>query len=208
MTQLVEWLDQHNVSIATVVGTVAILVVALLITLIINRLLQQWLSLLQSRLPLTAEINQIIRRIVVAALWAVTVFIVLDVWGVGLGGVWTVLISAITVIGVGFLATWAMISNFTASFFLVLWRPFHLGQTIEVLPENLKGRVADRNLMFTTLLHEESGAVLHIPNNFFFQKVFRVSGDAGTSAPRWRRHDEVAPLAPEMGAPGNDSQRQ
>ena len=69
-----------------------------------------------------------------------------------------------------------MTSNFTASFFLVLWRPFHVGQTVEVLPENLKGRVVGRNLMFTTL-SEDSGSVLQIPNSLFFQKIFRVSDD-------------------------------
>ena len=106
---------------------------------------------------------------VVAVLWIFTAFAVLNVWGVGLGGVWAVLVSAITVIGVGFLATWAMISNFTASFFLVLWRPFQFGQTVEILPENLKGQVTDRNLMFTTL-REESGTVLQIPNNLFSER--------------------------------------
>jgi small-conductance mechanosensitive channel len=73
-----------------------------------------------------------------------------------------------------------MISNFTASFFLVLWRPFQVGQTVEIFPENLKGRVVYRNLMFTTL-SEESGSMLQIPNNLFFQKVFRVSSDVPVS---------------------------
>ena len=77
---------------------------------------------------------------------------------------------------------------FTASFFLTLWRPFHLGQTIEIIPENLSGRVSDRNLMFTTL-REESGSILQIPNNLFFQKPFRVSGETASS---WlNSHKEV-----------------
>ena len=44
-----------------------------------------------------------------------------------------------------------------------------------MLPENVKGRVIDRNLMFTAL-REESGSVIQIPNNLFFQKMFRVVG--------------------------------
>jgi len=196
MTQIIDWLNQHNISVATVAGTVAILIVAALVIFAVNRLLQRWLTYLQGRLHLTFEANLIVRRIVVIASWAVTGFIIPNVWGVGLSGVWAVLISAVTVVGVGFLATWAMISNLTASFFLVLWRPFHVGQIVEVLPENLKGRVTDRNLMFTTL-REESGAGLQIPNNFFFQKVFRVSGEAAVSA-GLREYGEIAPLAPEI----------
>src|SRR6516162_592536 len=133
MTQVAEWLDHHHIDVVTIVGTAAILIVAAIIILVLSRLLQLWLSYLQGRLHLTDETNLTIGRIVVAVLWIFTAFAVLNVWGVGLGGVWAVLVSAITVIGVGFPATWAMISNFTASFFLALWRPFYFGQTVEIL---------------------------------------------------------------------------
>src|SRR5262249_60057600 len=147
---------------------------------------------LTSPLHLTDKTNFIISRVITAVLWILTVFILFNVWGIGLGGVWAILVSIITIIGVGFIATWAMTSNFTASFFLVLWRPFHVGQTVEVLPENLKGRVVGRNLMFTTL-SEESGSVLQIPNSLFFQKVFRVSSDLPAATTNPREHGDSAP---------------
>jgi small-conductance mechanosensitive channel len=50
----------------------------------------------------------------------------------------------------------------------------------EILPENLKGRVTKINLMFTTL-REDSGNELQVPNNFFFQKMFRVGDQPGDS---------------------------
>jgi len=180
MTQIIEWLNQHNISAAKAIGTVAILILASIVIPRLSTSLKQWLIHLQSRLNLTNKTNSIINRVTIAVLWTLIVFIVLDVWGIGLGGVWAVLVGAVTIIGVGFIATWAMTSNFTASFFLVLWRPFRVGQTVEILPENLKGRVVDRNLMFTTL-SEDSGSVLQIPNSLFFQKIFRVSGDQKTS---------------------------
>jgi len=180
MTQIIEWLNQYNINAAKATGTVAILILASIVIPRLSTSLKQWLIHLQSRLNLTNKTNSIINRVTIAVLWTLIVFIVLDVWGIGLGGVWAVLVGAVTIIGVGFIATWAMTSNFTASFFLVLWRPFHVGQTVEILPENLKGRVVDRNLMFTTL-SEDSGSVLQIPNSLFFQKIFRVSGDQKTS---------------------------
>ena len=97
----------------------------------------------------------------------------LDLSGANLAGLWTPLISGAAIIGVGFfLAVWTMVSNITASLFLTIWRPFHLGATVELLPENLKGTVIDRNMMFTAVRDEE-GNILQIPNNLFFQKVFR-----------------------------------
>ena len=106
--------------------------------------------------------------------------ITLSLWGVSVGGLWTFLVSVITLIGVGFLATWTMVSNLTANFFLTVWRPFHIGEPVTLLPEQLMGRVVDRNLMFT-MLREPDGATLMIPNNLFFQKAFRVGGDIGSA---------------------------
>ena len=171
MTQITEWLSQHGIN---VVGTVVILIAASIITLLVRRLLRRSLTHLQGRLSLTYETNLIIGRVITAILWILAIFIILNIWGIGLGGVWTVLVSVITLLGVAFLATWSIVSNFMASFFLVLWRPFQFGQTVEIFTENVKGRVTDQNLLFTTL-REESGNILQIPNNFFFQKMFRVS---------------------------------
>jgi len=180
MIQIIKWLNQHNINAVKTIGSVALLLLASIVIPRLSRSLKQWLIHLESRLNVTGKTNSIINRVIVAALWTLTVFIVLDIWGIGLGGVWAVLVGVVTIIGVGFIATWAMTSNFTASFFLVLWRPFHVGQTVEIFPENLKGRVVARNLMFTTL-SEDSGSVLQIPNSLFFQKIFRVSGDQKTS---------------------------
>jgi small-conductance mechanosensitive channel len=172
MSAIVEWLSQHNISFLAIVMT-ATFMIAAAITI---RLLRQWLTYLQVRFHLTDETTFLIARVMTGGLWLIAIAVILNVWGVSLGGLWTVLVSTVTIIGVGFLATWTMISNFTASLFLTLWRPFHLGQTVEMLPEKLGGRVTERNLMFTTL-REESGSVLQIPNNLFFQKLFRVSGE-------------------------------
>jgi small-conductance mechanosensitive channel len=198
MTQIFAWLDQHHINALTVVDTIAVLVLASIIILVLSRLLRRWLTYLQTRLHVTDETNLIISRSVTVVLWILTVFMILNLWGVGLGGVWALLVSVVTVIGVGFLATWTMISNFTANFFLMLWRPFHFGETVEILPENLKGRVTYRNLMFTTL-REESGNVLWIPNNLFFQKIFRVGGHAAVATAKLPERDDSAPLASEMG---------
>ena len=191
MTQIIEWLNQHNINVVNAISTLAILLLASITIPTLNRFLRQWLINLQSRLHITDKSYFIISRVIAAVLWTLTVFIVLNVWGIGLGGVWAILVSVITIIGVGFIATWAMTSNFTASFFLVLWRPFHVGQTVEVLPENLKGRVVGRNLMFTTL-SEDSGSVLQIPNSLFFQKMFRVSNDVPVPTVDPRDHSDSA----------------
>lgn len=179
MTQITDWLTHHNINVPAVIATVAVLAVAWIAVFIMRQLLGKWFAHLRGRVDLTYETTLTISRAITGFLWVLTIFVILNVWGVSIGGAWAVLVSVITVVGVGFLATWTLISNFTASFFLMLWRPFQYGQTVELLPEELRGRVTDRNLMFTTL-REDSGSVLQIPNNLFFQKMFRVSGHAAS----------------------------
>lgn len=164
----------HNLSIGALAATTLILVAAAIASLYVNRALRRSLLTIQPRLRLHSEAMVHLARALSTLLWLCAGLLILDVWGVSVTGLWTVLASAAAVIGVGFLAVWTMISNITASLFIGIWHPFHLGDTVQVLPENLSGRVVDRNLMFT-VLREPTGATLQIPNNLFFQKIFRVS---------------------------------
>jgi small-conductance mechanosensitive channel len=171
--QVLKWLDQHNVNLTTVSITVGLLAAAFGAMILINRMLRSWLRLLETRISLPHETVLTITRVISSLLWLITALIILDIWGVGLGGIWTLLVSVATVVGVGFLATWTIVSNVTASFFISVWRPFYIGDVVQVMPENLKGRVIDRNLMYTAL-RDDDGSVIQVPNNLFFQKMFRV----------------------------------
>ena len=70
---------------------------------------------------------------------------------------------------------------------------------MEILPEKLAGRVVDRNLMFV-VLREDDGAALQIPNNLFFQKVFRVT--EGSNRPRLETPEPHAGVSREHALPG------
>jgi small-conductance mechanosensitive channel len=192
MDQIALWLDLHHISIGAILATITVVAGASIVIFLLNRLLRHWLIGIGPQLHLAYETVLIATRVLNSTLWVITALLLLDIWGVGIGGLWTLLVSITTVIGVGFLATWTMVSNFTASFFLALWRPFHLGQTVEVIPENLKGRVIDRNLMFTTL-REDSGSIIEIPNNLFFQKMFRVIDNSKQSP--FELRDETASVS-------------
>jgi len=180
MDNILGWLKHYSVSFEIVLATVVLLIAASAVILVLNRWMLRSLQRFEQRLSLPYETLVSAARLVTGLLWLITAMLVLSLWGVSVSGLWTLLVSAAAVIGVGFLAVWTMISNVTASLFITIWRPFHLGHTVELLPENLKGRVVDRNMMYT-IIREEGGALLHVPNNLFFQKMFRVSGSAELS---------------------------
>jgi small-conductance mechanosensitive channel len=174
MQQLQTWIHPSNFDSETILAAAAIVAAAWVLIVLVNRLLRRVSWRVAQRLHMSYEASLTIARGVTGIVWIVAAMALLNLWGVNLAGLWTVLISGAAVIGVGFLAVWTMVSNITASLFLTFWRPFHLGATVELLPENLKGRVIDRNMMFTAV-RDEAGNILQIPNNLFFQKVFRVS---------------------------------
>jgi small-conductance mechanosensitive channel len=134
------------------------------------------LKRIEVQIPVPIETALAVTRIIAGAFWLVTAVVILQIWGISVGGLWALLASAAaTVVGLSFLATWTMVSNSAASLSITIWRPFHLGDIVEVLPEATKGRVVDRNLMFV-VLREPSGNLIQIPNNLFLQKMFKVSG--------------------------------
>jgi len=175
LNEIVSWMEQHHISLIPVLGTVGLLIAAIALSHAVRSVLQDSLGRVMTRLRLPYETALTITRVLTGTVWILSAALILEVWGISVVGLWTLLVSAATVIGVGFLATWTMVSNITASFFIAIWRPFRLGDTVEILPENLKGRVIDSNLMFLTV-RDSSASVIHIPNNLFFQKMFRVTG--------------------------------
>jgi small-conductance mechanosensitive channel len=195
MEPIAAWIAQH-LNATAVLATVMVLIVAVLAILVLNRLARRWLGIAGARLNLPHLPVPAITRIIAAAVWVIAAMVILDIWGISLGGLWTLLVSVAAIIGVGFLATWAMISNVTASVLIAVLRPFRLGQTVELLPEKLRGRVVDRDLMFTTL-REDNGSVLQVPNNLFFQKVFRVEGDGSQPIGALER-DETSAAQPPL----------
>jgi small-conductance mechanosensitive channel len=191
--QLAAWMTGYGIRLE-VIATLVILIAAAIGILSFNRLLRRLLLRIDPRFRPPYETVALLPQVVSSVLWLCVGLVLLDIWGIGVTGLWTFLVSAITLIGVGFLATWTMVSNVTASLFLTIWHPFHVGEAVEILPESLKGRVIDRNLMFA-VLREERGTILHVPNNFFFQKVFRVTAENSRYMFEFLEHRDRAPTS-------------
>jgi small-conductance mechanosensitive channel len=169
-------LERFSANLAPILTTAGVLIVVAVSLFLLNRLLRPQFRRFEALLRLPRKISLRFMRLVAAAVWLIAGLFILEVWGVNVGGLWTFLVSVAAVIGVGFLATWTIVSNITASFFLMVWRPFQFGDTVEIIPENLKGRVIDRNFMYV-FLREDGGALIKVPNNLFFQKIIRVSAN-------------------------------
>ncbi|MFH1602988.1 MAG: mechanosensitive ion channel domain-containing protein [Pseudomonadota bacterium] len=166
-----------------------IVAVALLLSRVLRRLID---TMYKSKhlAPIMARRLQTFRR---WAILVVTVLILMQAVGV-FGNAWALISAGLAAMAIGFVAAWSMLSNATAALLVLTFRPFRVGDIVELVEPSgtaIGGRVVDMNLMYTTLSVQPAEAeqtdapqLLHIPNNLFFQKVLRTrsSHERGSKA--------------------------
>jgi hypothetical protein len=82
-------------------------------------------------------------------------------------------------VAIGFVAVWSVLSNFLCTLVLVIMKPFSVGDEIELPAANVRGRVADMSMIFTTL-ESAPGETVMVPNSTFFQNIFKRRIGAAT----------------------------
>lgn len=109
-------------------------------------------------------------------------FAALLVLGIDLQGLWSTMVGALSLIAIGFVAMWSILSHMLASILIVIFRPFEEGDRVELVGDDpVVGEVTDLNPVYTTL-RTDDGGMLQVPNNLFFQKAVKRQRTA--DAPR------------------------
>ena len=107
------------------------------------------------------------------AVLVIATVLVLGQWGFPIDTLITVLGTIIGLVAIGFVAVWSVLSNLLCAFVLVFFKPFAVGDEIELTGgDGVKGRVIDLSLIFTTLATGPGETIL-VPNNLFFQRIIR-----------------------------------
>lgn len=151
------------------VVAVALLLVAITVTLLLGRghhTRPTRPSFIRRRLGIASEV---VRWVVISGLLLALLFAL----GVDLHGLWSTLLAVLSLVAIGFVAMWSILSHMLASVLIVAFRPFEIGDRVEIVGDDpVLGEVVDLNLVYTTL-RTDDGATLQIPNNLFFQRVLK-----------------------------------
>ncbi len=94
------------------------------------------------------------------------------IWGVNVRDLWVSVAGILAMVAVAFFAVWSLVGNILAGLILYFTTPFRINDTIEVVPDGVKGRVLAINTFYTVILEEDDNYV-NIPNSLFFQKYIR-----------------------------------
>ena len=146
--------------------------IILLVALVIFFALKRVFQILMKRANLPSLMFRPLRLTLRYGVLIVAFGLVLDVWGIKTQTLMTVVGTVLGLVAIGFVAVWSVLSNFLCTFVLILFKPFSIGDELDIPSDSVKGKVVDLTLIFTTLRTPE-GEYVQVPNNMFFQKVFR-----------------------------------
>ena len=127
------------------------------------------LATMERRSSLSTGVMTPIRLVVRHGITLIAALLLISAYGIPVGNFWTFVSTVLGLVAIGFVAVWSVLSNLSATVFLLGLKPFKVGDYIRITGEDVKGEVIDINLMFTTL-KTARGDVFTVPNNQFFQK--------------------------------------
>ena len=150
------------------------------------------LGVLVARNRLSDSVAFSLRRLVRWLAVLVGAMALLESLGV-LGNTWAVLSAVLAMVAIGFVAVWSILSNVLCSLLLLVTRPFRVGDNVELPVLGVGGKVVDFTLLFT-IMEDESGDLIQVPNNMFFQApIRRRKGETTRELDEQLHHD-----APEV----------
>lgn len=156
-------------------GILSIVVGAIVVKFILDRII----TLFANKTNFTRQEIEPARSLITWMVYLAAMVFILQVLGLNISGMWTILSALFAMVAIGFVAMWSVLSNTLCTLIILIFRPFAVGDEIEFPGEPVKGRVIDLNFIYTTL-EAEPGVVIQIPNNLFFQKVLKRRHDASS----------------------------
>lgn len=170
VNELMMWQDAKFIAI----------VLIFLAGILVYAALSRFYSLLFKQEALSESLFRVFKNITKILVFVMVILFSMQQLGVKISAIVASLLTVSAMIAVGFIAVWSVLSNFLCSFLIILFKPFRIGDDIEITElvggSGLRGKVVDFNIMYTSILEhgempEEEKALIRIPNNTFFQKA-------------------------------------
>ena len=152
-----------------IVQKLIVSVALLFFTVVCFQLFKFYARKTQNKLKLQDTRYFAIKRFITFAFTGLFFALLILIWGINLKNLWVSITGVVAMIAVAFFAIWSLISNILAGLIIFFTSPFKINDTIEIKPENIKGKVLAINT-FYTLLMDDGGNHINVPNSLFFQK--------------------------------------
>ncbi len=162
---------------------------ALLVLQFLGHLLKRIAKQTQQRFAIKTSRYFAIKRLITMVTLALSVAALVVIWKVNVKNAWMSITGILALVALAFFAVWSLIGNILAGVIIYFTSPFKIEDTIEVLPDDIRGKVLAINTFYTVLRDEERNYI-NIPNSLLFQKYIKVL-KTDSNAPT--RHSEDSP---------------
>ncbi|MCL5264225.1 MAG: mechanosensitive ion channel family protein [Chloroflexi bacterium] len=174
----IDWQTELTTTIIPVTIKVAVSVVVLLLTLHLAGRARRASQKSLTRTKADPSIVVFIGRLAHIGVLAAGTVIILGIMGIS----WTALLAVVGAISLAIsLAIQDVLKNFVAGLYLLIERPFRVGETIKI--KDFEGKVEDIGIR-TTILRTGDGLQVVVPNAIVFTEVVvNISGEVPTLRP-------------------------
>jgi small-conductance mechanosensitive channel len=117
---------------------------------------------------------KIIKKLVNILLFALSLGLLLFIWGVDQSELIFFISSLLTILGIAFFAQWSIISNITSTLIIFFNHPAKIGDTVAVFDKDypIEGRISDIGVFFVIIKTVDDEKIT-IPSNVFIQKMIK-----------------------------------
>ena len=163
-----EILEQYKLQILETAIVIGIL-------MLLQFVVRKWSMRISKKFHLGLERRRITTRIINLLLLFMGTISIMGIWGLDQKELFLFLTSALTVLGVGFFATWSILCNITSGLLIYFNHPMHIGDHIKIMDKEapVEGTLKDISMFF---MHIEttSGEYVTIPNSIITQKTISI----------------------------------
>ncbi|MDD3374417.1 MAG: mechanosensitive ion channel [Candidatus Omnitrophica bacterium] len=114
----------------------------------------------------------VIKRLIFFVSLIFLLIILIFIWGINIKDLWVSIAGILAMVAVAFFAVWSLVGNILAGVIIYFTTPFKINDTIEIMPDGIKGKVLAINTFYSLIIDEEENYI-NIPNSLFFQKYIR-----------------------------------
>ena len=151
--------------------TLLLFVIMIITSLIIKKAIRKF-SFVRS-----IEINRrkVILNIYYFIVYLISGFVLAIIWGVKFQEFTVFISSVLAVLGIGFFATWSILSNITASFILFFYHPIRIGHRIKIIDKDYDWTGEVKNISaFYFFIVTDTGQNISLPNSLVMQKAIEI----------------------------------
>jgi small-conductance mechanosensitive channel len=152
------------------------------VLMLINFAIRKWSYRISQKFHLGLERRRITTRVVNLLLLLIGAISIMGIWGLDQKELFVFLTSTLTVLGVGFFATWSILSNITSGLLLYFNHPLHIGDHVKIMDKEapVEGTLKDISMFF---MHIETvnGETVTIPNSVVTQKTISIKNNQENS---------------------------